>query len=372
MKDRHLYLLRPFGEDNLKWKNIISRFSAEKMDVHFTPDYTRIYELTYGKEAFLAVYGDEENYLIVPFSRNDVTQLPFWVSTGGQTSAYDIESLYGYGGPLLCLDKNLDSIKEELYKDFFKTFHDFCVSNNIIAEYYRFHPLLENHVPVKEYGPGKVDLIKPIIYIDLHQDLASLWQGICRGHRSSINKARRSGVTVEVAKVDGENLHVFELLYEETMERNQADPLWRFPASYFKNCIDCLGENRVALFNAKYNGEVIASYLVLHEYQTVYYHFGGSREIDFNLRANNLLIYEIALWAKSKGYRWFHLGGGIEPDDGVFRFKSGFSKDRARLYSYSCIHDQNKYSQLAAMKTAWDLSNKTISKPSHYFPVYRG
>jgi lipid II:glycine glycyltransferase (peptidoglycan interpeptide bridge formation enzyme) len=206
----------------------------------------------------------------------------------------------------------------------------------------------------------------------LFQDDAALWQGVCRGHRSSINKARRNGVTIEARKIDDESLSEFETLYNETMERNQADPLWwHFPSSYFKNYVNCLGEEKILLFNAQYKGEIIASYLILHEFQTAYYHFGGSRELDFNLRANNLLIYEIALWAKKRGYRWFHLGGGIQPDDGVFRFKSGFSKSQALLFSCGRIHDQNRYTQLCSIKESWDLSRNIPPQQSSFFPAYR-
>ena len=54
MSDRSISFFSTSGEDLIKWQNIIRKFSDEEMDIHFTPEYSRIYELTYGQKSFLA------------------------------------------------------------------------------------------------------------------------------------------------------------------------------------------------------------------------------------------------------------------------------------------------------------------------------
>lgn len=155
------------------------------------------------------------------------------------------------------------------------------------------------------------------------------------------------------------------------MDRHNADEIWQLTPEYFNNCLSCLGKDHIAIFNASYDDQVIASYFVIHGFSTAYYHFGGSHKEAFDLRANNLLIYEIALWAKSMGYRWFHLGGGIEPGDGVYRFKSGFSNTSAHLYSSKIIHIPAIYDQLCQFKNEWNL-NRHENTRAGFFPAYKG
>ena len=99
--------------------------------------------------------------------------------------------------------------------------------------------------------------------------------------------------------------------YYLTMERNNADPRWFFPRSYFAICCDCLGDGRASLFFA-YGGRTPASAcLLIHDYDTAYYHFSGSDDTFHEFCPNNLLVFEAATWAQSRGYRRFHLGGGV-------------------------------------------------------------
>lgn len=371
MSDWNLSFLRPSGEDYLRWKNIVYSMSPEKIDIHFSPDYARIYELTYGHEAFLAVYGDQDNFIITPFIRNDVTKLPFMESQHDQPPAYDIESLYGYGGPMAHVSENSSGLLKELYTNYFKTFHEFCLANHIVDEYIRLHPLLANHLPIQEFGLANLSLIKPIAYVDLTRDEETLWHGLRKGHRASVNKARRLGVQVVREQVADEALAVFRHLYKETMERKQAIEEWLFPDSYFTNCADCLGDQRISIFSAKVDGVTAASSLIIHAYQTVYYHFAGSSNVYRDYCANNLLLYEVTLWAKARGYRYFHLGGGFVAGDNLYFFKSGFSNTTAWLYAYKQVHDEKRYTQLCELKNAWDLAQGIQRCDSLFFPSYR-
>lgn len=372
MSDWKLIFLQPTGDDFFQWKSLVNRFHPENMDIHYIPEYALIYKLTFGQDILLSFFGDHDNFIIAPFMRTNLNLLPFMKDNLDQPDFYDIESLYGYGGPLAYLSGNNEGVRRELFSEFYNTFHEHCLKNNIVDEYIRYHPLLKNYNPVQRFNHVDLTFVKPVIYIDLLQSETDLWKGVCRGHRSSINKARSIGVTIERRRPDDEGLNTFQEIYNETMKRNKANSQWYLPPNYFRNCVKCLTESHTSLFNAMYGGQIIASYLILHGFQTAYYHFGGSREEDFKLRANNLLIYEIAIWAKKKGYKWFHLGGGIHPNDGVYRFKAGFSKKQTGLYSSNNIHNQKKYNQICAIKKSWDFSHHIKSIQTNFFPAYKG
>jgi lipid II:glycine glycyltransferase (peptidoglycan interpeptide bridge formation enzyme) len=119
-------------------------------------------------------------------------------------------------------------------------------------------------------------------------------------------------------------------------------------------------------------GEVASAYLLMHDFSTAYYHFGGSDDRFYNLRPNNLLLFETALWAKRIGFRHYHLGGGVSStaDDSLLRYKAGFSDRRAKLYTYGRVHSRSVYDRLCELKISHERSVGQIND-SDYFPLYR-
>src|SRR5699024_3111365 len=53
---------------------------------------------------------------------------------------YDIITPYGYGGPIVLEANN----KEILLKEFEEKFEKYCYENNIVSEFVRFHPVIQN------------------------------------------------------------------------------------------------------------------------------------------------------------------------------------------------------------------------------------
>ncbi|MEK7587327.1 MAG: peptidoglycan bridge formation glycyltransferase FemA/FemB family protein [Patescibacteria group bacterium] len=85
------------------------------------------------------------------------------------------------------------------------------------------------------------------------------------------------------------------------------------------------------LFTAAYQGSTLAAWIIFAWQDTVYYPYGASSRGYRDVMAPNLLLWEIARWAKSKGYKKFDLWGslGPHPDEhdswyGFHRFKQGF------------------------------------------------
>jgi len=366
-----LKVLTPKGSDKIEWHRFFNNLDGKNKDLHFLPEYSLIYEQTYGQKGFLAIFGDDEDFIILPFMKRPVGNLTFIKesSLADMENLSDIVNAYGYGGPLAKITH--PDVAARLYQEFFSVFSDYCKNVDIICEFASLHPLLKNHQPLNDYKIIEPLQRKKIVYFDLNKTEVELWRGLSRGNQSSINKARQKGVTISREEVSGNALIEFKKLYAETMERQNANQRWIFPEDYFSNCAEKLGHDHVSLFCAHLNDVIIAEYLILHAYHTAYYHFGGSLEAHFEVRANNLLMYEIALWAKKQGYRWFHLGGGLQNDDSLHKFKSGFSKEETRLYTYSRIFDNKQYSELCSMKNKWDEKEGIISKDTDFFPAYR-
>ena len=65
------------------------------------------------------------------------------------------------------------------------------------------------------------------------------------------------------------------------------------------------------------------------------------------------------------------LGGGSAPEDGIFRFKAGFSKSCSWLYTSNVVYDQQLYCLLCEARDAWDQEIGVHAPSTDFFPAYR-
>jgi hypothetical protein len=358
------------GPDRARWRSLVGGLSRRR-DVHFLPEYGDIYRRTYGFEPFLAVYENDRRFVVQPFVRRPLEDLPFLRDQQISRRYHDIASPYGYGGPVSSGGSPDEEV--ELFEAFNARFVEYCRRERLASEFTSVHPFLDAPPILMKSGAVKLTRQKEVVYVDLPGSEALRWKATRKGHRSSITKARRNGVRIEKVSPAPGNVELLNRLYYETMERNRAAARWIFPHDYFGNCIECLGDARVSLFFA-YAGQALASAsIVMHDFETVYYHFSGSDERYYDLCPNNLMVFEIATWAEAAGYRRFHLGGGVSssPDDSLYVFKSGFSDKSATLYAYHRVLDQPTYDELCALKEKHERATGAAVADPDFFPLYR-
>ena len=329
-------------------------------DVYFLPQYAQIYERKGDGVVNCFVYRSTSGLVLYPFLLRRINDIsPFH----DVEECWDITTPYGYGGPLYTSSDEASLL--QLRDGFLETFHAYCRENRIVSEFARLHPLLGNHQILPE--SSKV-FHHETVYIDLQQSEQDLWKGIRKGHKSSIKKALRFQVKV-VRDEDRKYIKQFHKLYTDTMRRQQASPSYFLPLSFFENTLALLRQH-ASLFVALHNGEAVTAAIILHYGEYVHYHFSGSDVDSFHLCANHLLIYEVAKWAREQGAKFFHLGGGLQPDDSLFMFKSGFSSKRALFYTYRRIHDPDCYQRLVQRKLEDERLSGSVADEG-FFPRYR-
>ena len=123
-------------KDLVKWKKTLSLLSDELQDIYFYPEYVGMHKFIKGTKSLLFAFKEEENIWLHPFLLHPIDSDAF--SLIGGPLWFDIESAYGYGGPLSNTeDKDfLDNANEQ--------FSEWCMENNVVAEFVRFHPIIEN------------------------------------------------------------------------------------------------------------------------------------------------------------------------------------------------------------------------------------
>ncbi|MGA2121583.1 MAG: GNAT family N-acetyltransferase [Methanoregula sp.] len=370
--DFNLSVLTATGRDADRWTDLLHTIEG---DIYFYPQYLSLFDGTnpsisgrFGQDPRLICYGDEDNYIVHPILLKSLNSFP-WFDSGredGDAGNYsDAVSPWYYGGPLLHMSD--ETKKESLVKGFFAAMNEYCREHAIVSEFTRLHPLLKNQALVSLYA--KTDFVNQIVYVDLTPDEAVIWENYKQENRKSINRAVRNGVEVEVSKTPAD-ITAFHKLYTRAMIRLGADNAYFFSLEFISNLFKNLGDG-AQLFLAKYQGEIISGSILIgkgnysHDYLRAF-------NTDFSkLVPNNLIVHKKILWAKQAGYKIFSLQGGHSPDDGIFRFKSTFSKTTADFYVYKTIHDQSAYDMLSLARDAYDRKNGITPVATEYFPYYR-
>ena len=362
-------ILSAEGEDARRWTELINTLPPERRDIHFLPEYGRIYRDTYGFDPLLAVYSDQSGCVVQPLVRRSLSSLPFVSGTDEATSYSDVANPYGYGGPMSSTDDPVAG--RGLYRKFAERFAEWCEATDVASEFASLHPFMVDHQRSLVDGHLAPKFEKNVVFINLLQ--AEFGSTFRKGHRSSISAARKSGARIEKVEATARNLATFNEMYKATMVRRTAAERWFVPENYFENCVHHLGSGRSSLFFATVDDKVESGCLLMHDFATAYYHFAGTYATRPHLGINNLMVYDTAIWARSTNFSRYHLGGGVTKadDDSLLRFKSGFSDQRAPLYTYFCIRDKAVYDRLCARKRAYELATAGAESQSDFVPLYR-
>ena len=341
-------------QDSDEWHHLLERFP--EADAYFLPEYHQAYELNGEGEARAFVASEGEEMLFYPFLVRSIDRV------GGELVSEpccDIETVYGYSGPLV------KTTSPEFPERAWKSFSDWCRNEHIVAEFIRFHPLLENHCLVD--GSCRVVRDRDTVAVRIDGTESELWAAYPSVQRNMVRKALAKGlICQEVGAKDG--LEVFKHLYKSTMERVGAEKRYFFSDDYFESLLSGLG-NTVRLFTVQDGDHPVSAALFLQHGDRVHYHLAGSDERYSSAAPSNLLLHTVAQWGQRNGLRWLHLGGGrtADSDDGLFRFKSRISRLRLPFYVGMRIHDHQMYQNLCRM---W-MQQSCLSTPPSYFLLYR-
>jgi len=94
-------------------------------------------------------------------------------------------------------------------------------------------------------------------------------------------------------------------------------------------------------------------------------HLGGTRSEFLNKSPFHLLLYSAAEWARARGNRYLHMGGGVGgSNDQLFQFKRGFSPLRFPFSTLRLVTDEGKYRELTTRRAQ-------AAAGSDFFPAYR-
>jgi peptidoglycan pentaglycine glycine transferase (the first glycine) len=185
--------------------------------------------------------------------------------------------------------------------------------------------------------------------VDLRQSTDDMLAAMHTTARRNIRQAQRRGVVIREG--GGDDLPVFYELVEATSRRQKFAP---YPQSYFEHMWRVFNEKGHAhLLLAEYQGEPLASVLLIGFGDSVVYKMGGWSGANSSIRPNELLHWTGMQWGRDRGHQYYDLEGIDRsvgeallaepgrirsPLHGTTRFKLGFGGEVVRYpgtYDYA-------------------------------------
>lgn len=312
------------------WAEYLLRLKKSQRDVYFTPEYYSLYENYGDGEAFCFVFEKDGDVVLYPFLMNSITPLGYKLDK----EYYDIQGAYGYNGIITSTDS------KDFIDSFWTAFDAWCQENDVVAEFTRFHPLLNNQILA---SPNmKTFYSRHTVALDLSDD--DIWMHqISSKNRNMIRKAEKEGVQI----VESDDYETFRKLYDGTMTDLHAEDFYFFPKNYYDEYKRTFKGNSM-LCLAMYNGKAIAGSMFMFSDDYAHYHLSARDREYSRYAANNLILWYGIQKAKERGCKWLHFGGGTtgEDDDSLLKFKKEFSKTLCEFWIGKRVHNQEIYNQI--------------------------
>lgn len=347
-------------EQSEQWDNIVHSF--KEYDVYYLSGYVKAFQINGDGEALLLSYDSDEIRGMNVVMRRDIAADTRFKELIEEGLYYDLVTPYGYGGWLIEYKLENKNILAE--KKLFAEYSKWCKDNNIISEFVRFHPVLENQKFVADF----YDVIS--LGNTIAMDLSTpdvIWDNLISKNRNMIRKAKKSGIKIFNGRFP-EIYHKFREIYNATMDKDNAEEYYYFEDKFYDSLLYDLAQNAQA-FYAVLEDKVIAASIILAANQHLNYHLSGSLREYQNLAPTNLLLYEAALWGCENGCKTFHLGGGVGAnEDSLYKFKKAFYRgEGCRFHIGRKIFCREMYDDLVRYRK----EDVEFKKESTFFPLYR-
>lgn len=346
-----------FVREKEEWNRLVKSFP--NWDIYYLYEYVRSLELHGDGTPVLIYWNTDKMELCYVAMLQDIAAFAGFHGSLGAGSFLDLTTPYGYGGPLTKGEVS----KEEMQK-FAQELTAECSRRGIVSQFFRFDPFVEGQDAFFELFEAKS--FKNTVYMDLDSE-AVIFENMDPKNRNMVRKAKKNDVRIFWDR--GEHLEEFIHIYNETMQRNQAEDYYYFKEDYFQYLQQEFSEHMV-YFYAVYGTKIISAAMFFYNENFMHYHLSGTLWEYRRLASVNLLLYEAALWGSRRGMKKLHLGGGIEKDDSLYGFKKQFNRNGALPFTIGrYIFNRDAFQELVSKRAEADC---TFDRQKPFLIQYRG
>lgn len=244
----------------------------------------------------------------------------------------DWQSAYGYGGPIVV------DLEGQSLDACWQAIDSIARQRRVVAEFVRFHPLLENH----RVYPGTVRGDRPVVQVDLK--VANLLASYGGRARTAVRKASALGLQSQwLSQADAKRQ--FPDFYRRGMAQIGAEDFYLFSDAYFEALLEL---PEAMTLSVDRGGEPVAMGVFLFGPAVAEYHLSATSGQGRATGATNLLLHAAAERAQQAGLTTLYLGGGTDNrgDNPLLRFKSSYASPQSTFHVGYRIHDADVYGRL--------------------------
>ena len=211
--------------------------------------------------------------------------------------------------------------------------------------------------PIAGSQPAPLHLLaEHIWYINLQNTTEEeILKNMRKNTRNLIRRAGKDGVTITKSSDPIKDLDTFIELHEETRKRHSFTP---YTNTFFKSQVEhFLKRGECTMYQAHYEGEVIASSIHMHALGETSYHHGASTHKHRKIPASYLLQWTAIQDALKRGDHMYSFWGiapeGVKkhPFAGVTLFKRGFGGELLELTHCMDVPVNSRYYLTRAFET---------------------
>lgn len=342
-------------KDKESWTKILDTHFQDLIDVYFEYEYFDLYAKSF-KVIPEAYFWEDDNIKI--FWSHLIRSIDK-IELFKDYNYNDLVTPYGYGGPLVIKKtENLEAIKISL-ESFMKIYFQFAIEQNYVCEFIRFHPIIKNWESLG--GLINIEYLNDTVLLDLTQSYEEICQNMAKKTRYYTRKALNEFKDIQITENPSESeINDFTLLYNKTMEKNQAVQKYFFTNKFIA---DHYKFDNLLIYCRDVHKVIGAEAIFLKGTYTMHYHLSATN-YDFQYPPSRAVLWKAIEWAKKNGFKWFYFGGGVSRNDSLFHFKKGFSKTYLPFYIGDITFNKKIYSELCKI-------NPLSGENPNYFPSYR-
>ncbi len=161
-------------------------------------------------EPLLFYYEDDSVRGINVVMKRDVAKDKLFINKINENQFYDFACPYGYGGWIIEGENN-----GKLFESYMKWLQD----NDIICEFVRFHPMLQNQSNCVDFY--EVTQLGEVVHMNLISP-ESIWENVTSKNRNVIRKAIKNGVEIYNGRFP-QIYSRFKDIYDTTMDKDNAE-----------------------------------------------------------------------------------------------------------------------------------------------------
>lgn len=327
------------NKDKDYWIGLLDKFPNTLQDIYYHPEYLNLNCLKKDSEGYMFVNQHQNKIWAYPFIK---IKVPNFDLNFDKKNYYDLETAYGYGGPI-SNSEDLQFIKRSNTE-----FLNYIEKNNILVEFYRFHPLFQNSNLVDE----SIEIIKNrktcSIKFDQIDDQISYYSSKVR---NMINRTKKNNIHSYIS-LDKIDFLDFQKIYLDLMLTKKADKELFFTDSYFNQLYKLIQKNGFLSVVKNNKSEILGAGVFLFGKKFCHYHLSATNQKYKSPGVNNLLIHQAIIEAKKKKLELLHLGGGNTnvDDDNLYLFKKSMANLEHVYHVGKRINNLEFYEKV---KTAW-------------------